>query len=54
MPQSTQKRLYGAAYCVSPEQRLSVSKKANFGAGKICLFPIPPKKLKCFKRAGEI
>jgi hypothetical protein len=34
MPQSTQKRLHGAAYCVSPEQRLSTSYPKTLNASK--------------------
>ncbi len=53
MPQSTRKRLYGATYCASPEQRLSASKKANFGGGKIYLFAKLPKNLNASKEQGK-
>jgi len=35
----------------SHAQRLSASEKANFGAGKICLYAELPLK-KCFKKTG--
>jgi len=37
----------------SHAQRLSDSKKANFGCGQNLPFCPTPQKLKCFKRAGE-
>jgi hypothetical protein len=53
MPQSTRKRLNSAAYCASPEQRLSAEQKGKFWVrAKFAFLPISPKNLNASKQQG--